>query len=194
MVVIVKLYAPKKTTYNNQALIYKNRGMDLENMLNDSNNYYLSIDKAVIYKKPTPIGVVKVGYKDNHKVINKGYFKEQSTLDYTGLYKGKYLDFEAKVTHNKTSFPLRNIHAHQIEHIKRVIRHKGISFLIIMINEIVYLLPGETFIDFINTNERKSIPYDFIKDNAHEIKYTYKPQLDYLKIVDKIYFRGEENG
>ncbi len=175
-------------TYNNKQLIYKNRGMDLENMINRSNQYYLDTDKAVIYKKPTPIGVVKVAFKDNHKIIDRGYFKEQSTLDYNGLYKGKYLDFEAKVTKNKTSFPLNNIHAHQIEHMKKVIKHGGISFLIIMINEIIYLLKGEDFLEYLNTHGRKSVAYEYIKEKGYELKIKLNPELDYLKIVDKIYF------
>ena len=147
-----------KTTSKDTSLrqiVYKNRGMDLESMLNNSNKYYLTADKAVIYKKPTPIGVVKVSYKDNYKIIDRGYFKEQSTLDYNGLYKGKYIDFEAKVTKNKTSFPLSNIHAHQIEHMRKIIKHGGITFLIIMINEIVYLLPGEKFLAYLDTHQRK---------------------------------------
>ena len=188
LVIIVLKINNSGNTYNNKAIIYKNRGMDLESMINDSNTYYLNIDKAVIYKKPTPIGVVKVSYNNNHKIINKGYFKEQSTLDYNGIYKGKYIDFEAKVTKVKTSFPLNNIHKHQIEHIKRIIKHGGITFLIIMINEIVYLLPGETFIEYLNVSNKKSIPYSFIKDKGYEINYGYAPVLDYLKIIDKIYF------
>ena len=184
--IIVAQNSNKEATL--KQLIYKNRGMDLESMLNNSNRHYLNTDKAVIYKKPTPIGVVKVAYKDNHKIIDRGYFKEQSTLDYNGLYKGKYIDFEAKVTKNRTAFPLSNIHNHQIEHMRKIIKHGGITFIIIMINEIVYLLPGQTFLDYIDTHNRKSIAYNFIKENGYEIKYTYSPELDYLKIVDKINF------
>ncbi len=39
-----------------------NLGMDLETMINDSNEFYLAIDKAIIHKKPTPIQIVKVDY------------------------------------------------------------------------------------------------------------------------------------
>lgn len=178
--------------YNNHKMIFKNKGMDLESMLNNSNNYYLAKDEAVIYKKPTPIGVVKVSYSNNHKIINKGYFKEQSTLDYNGIYKGKYIDFEAKVTQNKTSFPLQNIHKHQISHMQKIMKHGGITFFIILMNNIVYLLKGEDFIFFVKNNQRKSIPYQYLLDNAYEIKYGINPELDYLKIVDKIYFRGDK--
>ena len=111
--------------------------MNLENLINQSNDYYLKKDCALIYKKPTPIGVVDVSYKNHKKVIEKAYFKEQSTLDYNGLYRGKYIDFDAKETLNKTSFPLSNIHEHQINHIRNVIRHNGIAFLIIRILQIL---------------------------------------------------------
>ena len=170
---------------------YSNRGMNLESAINSSNEYYLLEDRALIYKKPTPIGVVDVSYANHKKTIEKAYFKEQSTLDYNGLYRGKYIEFDAKETLNKTSFPLSNIHEHQTKHIRNVIKHQGIVFLIIKMNDIVYLLTGEDYISYIDTENRKSISYNYIKDKAYIIREAYRPQLDYLTIVDKIYFKGE---
>ena len=170
---------------------YSNRGMNLEAAINSSNEFYREKDHALIYKKPTPIGVVDVSYANHKKTIEKAYFKEQSTLDYNGLYRGKYIEFDAKETLNKTSFPLSNIHEHQTKQIRNVIKHGGIAFLIIRMNDITYLLTGEDFIHYIDNNNRKSISYDFIKNNAHIIKEAYQPQLDYLNVVDKIYFKGE---
>ena len=91
-------------------------------------------------------------------------------MDYVGIYKGKYLDFDAKCTLNKSAFPLSNIHPHQLEHIKRIIKHGGISFLIIEFNNEYYLFKGETLIDFIRNNERKSIPLNYIEQNSKKIK------------------------
>ena len=182
-----------KKNYQNP-LSFKNRGMDLEDELNLSNDYYLELDKALIYKKATPIGVDKVTYTPKGKIIEKAYFKEQSTLDYNGLYRGKYIEYEAKVTKNKTAFPLHNIHSHQIKHIRNVLKHQGIVFLIIKINELVYLLKGDDFIYYIDSSNRKSIAYEFIKNNGYLIKYGFNPPLDYLKIVDKIYFKEDKNG
>lgn len=179
-------------TYKNP-LTYRNRGMDLESDLNTSNEYYRDIDKAYIYKKPTPIGVTDVSYSPKGKIIDRGFFKEPSTLDYNGLYRGKYIEYEAKVTKNRTSFPLANIHAHQIQHIRNILRHGGIVFLIIRINEIDYLLKGDDFVGYIDLHNRKSIPYEFIKSNGFVIKYGLNPALDYLEIVDKIYFKEEYN-
>lgn len=165
---------------------YGNRGMNLESLINETNEYYLNNDIALIFKKPTPIGIAKVSYNNFGKSIDKAFFKEQSTLDYNGLYKGKYIEFDAKETLNKTSFPLSNIHQHQLKHIRNVINHKGICFLIIKMNSLYYLLLGESLIYFIDHNERKSIPYDYIKNNAFEIIEKYNPSLDYIKIIDKL--------
>ncbi len=180
-----------KKCYTKLTVSHSNRGMNLESLLNSTNEYYLKKDKALIYKKPTPIGVVDVSYKNHKKVIEKAYFKEQSTLDYNGLYRGKYIEFDAKETLNKTSFPLSNIHEHQTKQIRDVIKHGGIVFLIIRMNGLVYLLTGEDYIQYIDNNERKSISYSYIENNAYLIKESYQPQLDYLKVVDKIYFKGE---
>ena len=178
-------------SYTKLSVSHSNRGMNLENAINISNEYYLNKDRALIYKKPTPIGVVDVSYQNHKKIIEKAYFKEQSTLDYNGLYRGKYIEFDAKETLNKTSFPLSNIHEHQTKQIRNVIKHGGIVFLIIRMNNLNYLLTGEDYIEYIDNNERKSISYKYIEEKAHIIKESYQPQLDYLKTIDEIYFKGE---
>ena len=90
----------KKTTktLNSNPIIselsHKNRGMTLENEINISNEYYCEIDKAYIYKKPTPIKIAKVDYPSRNKaVIKEAFFTVPSTTDYNGIYKGKYIDF-----------------------------------------------------------------------------------------------------
>lgn len=179
----------QKTKYQKNIIDYRNRGMDLETIINQSNDYYLDIDRAVIYKKPTPIGILEVDYKHNR--IKDAYFKDKSTFDYNGIYRGKYIDFEAKESHSKTSFPLANIHEHQIKHLKRILKHGAISFLIVEIRCEYYLLDGRELLDFIERNTRKSIPYDFFKERCHRIEEKLRPQLDYLNVVDEVYFKGE---
>ena len=164
--------------------------MKLENLINLSNEYYIENDIAIIYKKPTPILVCNVDYKKNK--ILEGYYKVPSTLDYNGIYKGKYIDFDAKETLNKTSFPLSNLHDHQLLHMKRIINHNGISFLIIKMNNLYYLLDGNYIIEFIKNNERKSIPYDYIKKYGVLIKEGIRPALDYIKVIDNIYFKEDK--
>ena len=168
---------------------YGNRGMFLENIINDSNTYYNSIDKCLIFKKPTPIKVLNVSYPSNKShLIDKAVYSSISTLDYNGIYREKYIEFDAKECHSKTSFPLSNIKEHQLEHIKKVILQKGIVFLIIFINNEFYLLKGEDLIDFIKNNDRKSIEYSYIKEHGYKINESYTPRLKYLDAVDKAYF------
>ena len=163
---------------------FSNRGMDLEQIIEMSNQYYIDNDIAYIYKKPTPIGVTKVAYNEKGKRIMDGFYKCPSTLDFNGIYKGYYIEFDAKVTLNKTSFPISNVHEHQINHINNINKHGGIVFLIIMMNNKYFLLMGSTFLDFIKNNSRKSIPYEFLENNAYEINLSLNG-LDYLKIIDK---------
>lgn len=83
------------------------RGMNLEEDINLTNEYYLSHDIAVIHKKPTPIQIVKVSYPERSSAkIVEAYFRTPSTTDYNGIYKGKYIDFEAKETKHYL-FPLQ---------------------------------------------------------------------------------------
>ena len=166
-----------------------NRGMDFEKEINLSNEYYKEHDICLIIKRPTPINVVKVDYSKGAKITH-AYFEEQSTTDYNGVYKGKYIDFEAKNTKNKTSFPLNNITKHQIEHLKKVKLHNGIAFFIIQFESLnrVFILDAEYVIHFYEHEDRKSIPLDCFISNGVEVEKAYNPRLKYIDAVDKLYF------
>lgn len=169
---------------------YKNRGMNLESDLNITNEFYRSIDRAYIYKKPTPIQIVHVDYESRQlATITKAYFKEPSTTDYNGIYKGKYIDFEAKETKNNTSFHLNNIHKHQIKHLQNIVNHDGIAFLIIRFVNLdkTYFLEATSLLEFIKCSKRKSIPLSYFEEKGYIIKNKINPRIDYLEIVDKLY-------
>ena len=166
---------------------YGNRGMDLESDLNDTNTYYLNNDIAIIYKKPTPITINKVDYKSRRDaVITEAHFKIPSTTDYNGIYKGKYIDFEAKETRSTTSFPLANIHKHQIDHLEKIYKHGGICFLIVRFVKLnkTYLLYIEDLLDLINSSKRVSIPLSYFEEKGYLIKEGIIPRLNYLAIID----------
>ena len=175
---------PDGRKHNNKTIYTGKRGMSLESDINDTNKYYLDNDIAVIYKKPTPTKVIKL---DGNR-IKDGFYEIPSTTDYNGIYKGKYVDFEAKETKSKTSFSLNNIHDHQIKHLERIINHGGISFIIIRFTSLneTYLLMTKDFIDYIYNNERKSIPYDYIKEKGYIIKERLNPRLDYIEILNNL--------
>lgn len=174
-------------------LEYGNRGMTLEEDLNESNLYYLTNQIAVIHKKPTPVQIVHVDYpKRSSAVIKEAYFKTPSTTDYNGVYKGRYIDFEAKETQNDTSFPLRNFHEHQIKHMRDVLSCGGISFVIIRFakSEEVFLLEGKylfQFWDRMQQGGRKSIKKEEIVECGHYIPLGIQPRIDYIRIIDSVY-------
>ncbi len=172
---------------------YSNRGMNLENDLNETNNYYRLNDIAIIYKKPTPITIANVDYHSRtDAIITKAYFKTPSTTDYNGIYKGKYIDFEAKETTSLTSFPIKNIHPHQIEHLKKVYEHGGIAFLIIRFTKlnVTYFLTYENFNKCISEGQ-KSIPLKLFHKYGYPIKDKYNPRVDYIEIINNYCLKGE---
>lgn len=171
-----------KKTYT-KIVNYGNRGMELENLINMANERYIENDIAIIYKKPTPVKVVKYDY--NKMRITDAYYESPSTLDYNGVYDGYYIEFDAKNT-NLKNLPLSNIADHQIKHIRNIINHKGIAFLVIMILEEVYILPGNKLLWFIDNETRKSIPYDYIKDNGIKCNYNYLKGIDYIPGVKEL--------
>ncbi|MCP3030729.1 Holliday junction resolvase RecU [Halobacillus sp. A1] len=173
---------------------FSNRGMTLEEDIAVTNEYYRIANIANIHKKPTPVQIVDVHYpKRSAAVIKEAYFKQASTTDFNGIYRGSYIDFEAKETKNKTSFPLSNIHQHQIDHMKDCHHHGGICFLIIKfsLRDETYLLPAENLFHYWEaqfSGGRKSISYLDIKSKGEALPFHYQARVDYIKVLDKLYF------
>ncbi|TMU86793.1 Holliday junction resolvase RecU [Bacillus sp. BHET2] len=184
----------KKAKAKPKQISYSNRGMTLEEDINETNQYYLTFHKAVIHKKPTPVQIVDVHYPSRSAaVIKEAYFKQPSTTDYNGVYKGRYIDFEAKETKNKTSFPLQNFHEHQILHMESVYEQQGITFVLVRfsVTEEVFLLPYEAlryFWDRMVGGGRKSIKRNEMEERGIRIPLGLHPRVDYLKIVHQLYF------
>ncbi|MGJ9456784.1 Holliday junction resolvase RecU [Oceanobacillus sp. CF4.6] len=184
----------RKRSSGKESKTFSNRGMTLEEDINITNQFYLDTNKAVIHKKPTPVQIVNVNYpKRSAAVITEAYFKQASTTDYNGLYRGKYIDFEAKETKNKTLFPLANIHDHQISHMESIIGHGGVSFMIIRFAayDETYFMETEKLFSFWNdklNGGKKSISYEQVKQNSFLIPFQYQTRVDYLSIIDKLYF------
>jgi recombination protein U len=173
---------------------FSNRGMTLEEDLNETNEYYRERHIAVIHKKPTPVQIVQVDYPNRSAaVIKEAYFKLASTTDYNGVYKGKYIDFEAKETQNTTSFPLKNFHQHQIDHMEEVVNQGGICFVILRFtkSEKVYLLEAKHLLTFwkrMSSGGRKSITREEIQQWGHCIPLGFRPRIDYIRIIDTLSF------
>lgn len=193
-----KPYIPKKpdgafSEKRQKNRSYSNRGMTLEDDLNETNEYYRERKIAVIHKKPTPIQIVQVDYPNRSAaVIKEAYFKLASTTDYNGVYRGKYIDFEAKETQNAVSFPLKNFHQHQIDHMEAVLLQQGICFVILCFTktEQVYLLEASRLLSYwerMINGGRKSITKEEIEQCGHYIPLGFRPRIDYIRIIDMLF-------
>ena len=111
-------------TWNSRGL----RGSTLEEMVNRTNDWYLERGLALIQKIPTPITPVKMDKE--HRQITLAYFDKRSTIDYIGAVQGIPVCFDAKECVAET-FPLQNIHEHQVEFMRQFERQDGIAFLLI---------------------------------------------------------------
>ena len=184
----------EKKQKKSKNLTKANLGSDFEDEINESNEYYQNKNIAVIHKKPTPVQIVKVDYPARNKAkIVEAYYKTPSTTDYNGIYKEKYIDFEAKSC-RELNFSFERIYDHQIRHLEQIDKMGGISFLIIEFSSIdeVYILPAKLLVEKYEESlngGRKSIPYDYIKDNGVVVERGFAPRLAYLKAVDKYYFK-----
>lgn len=167
-----------------------NRGMSLENDLNLSNEYYNDSGIALITKRPTPINVVKVDYSKGARIVD-AYFEKQSTTDYNGIYKGRYLDMEAKSTLSKNSFPLSNVYEHQLEHLTRVLAQNGLALFIIRFASLdeTYLIEAKHIIEVKTSGKRRSVPLQLIRQHGILIENGYAPRIDYLKALDQLLAR-----
>ena len=191
-----KKYIPKRTLSKANDVSkderFSNRGMTLEEDINETNEYYRTHGLAIIHKKPVPLQIVNVHYpKRSAAVVTEAYFKKPSTTDYNGVYNGRYIDFEAKETKNKTSFPLKNFHDHQIIHMREVVEQGGIAFALLSFKiwEEVYFLHAKDLFSFIDdkNQKRKSIPKKEIEERGTLIPLGFHPRIDYLKVIDNLF-------
>ncbi|HHX79257.1 MAG TPA: Holliday junction resolvase RecU [Acholeplasmataceae bacterium] len=188
----MKINYPNPSLNNLKPKKIKSYGMLFEEALNISNEYYRNQDIAHIYKKPTPIQVVKVDYPSRNKAkIVEAYYKTPSTTDYNGIYKGKYIDYEAKETNN-LSFSFTHIANHQLLHLQNIDKHGGIAFIIIYYRKVekVIIIDIKIFMELYKLgleNKEKSIKVAKALEIGVEVKLKYSPPIDYLKALDILY-------
>lgn len=122
-------------TWNSRGL----RGSTLEELLNRTNEKYLENKLALIQKIPTPITPINIDKDTRH--ITLAYFDQKSTVDYIGVVQGIPVCFDAKECHTDT-FPLANIHEHQVKFMDNFEIQDGIAFILISFthrNEFYYM-------------------------------------------------------
>lgn len=152
-------------TWNSRGL----RGSTLEEFINHSNERYSEMGLALMQKIPTPITPVRMD-KD-HRQITLAYFDKASTVDYIGAVQGIPVCFDAKECCVKT-FPLANIHPHQVTFMEEFEKQKGIAFFLIYFSadNVFYYLTLRKLQEFWNRMEaggRKSFRRDELDEEFY---------------------------
>ena len=104
------------------------RGSTLEELINRTNESYREKGLALIQKIPTPITPIEIDKASRH--ITLAYFDMKSTVDYIGAVQGIPVCFDAKECAVRT-FPLQNIHPHQIAFMREFEKQGGVAFIIL---------------------------------------------------------------
>ena len=142
------------------------RGSALEELVNRTNEYYLSKGLALIQKIPTPITPIEIDSKSHH--ITLAYFEKKSTVDYIGAVQGIPVCFDAKESAVDT-FSLQNIHSHQVEFMKQFKNQGGIAFFLIYYShkDLFYYMNIDEMVPFVERaekGEQKSIKFSELKE------------------------------
>lgn len=160
------------------------RGSTLEDMINKTNECYRNSGLCLIQKIPTPITPIEMNAK---KQITLAYFDSKSTVDYIGVVQGIPVCFDAKELQTDT-FPLHNVHDHQIRFMKDFEAQGGISFIVIYYthrNE-MYYLPFRQLYEFWQRMEdggRKSFRFEEI-DRTFVIRRKGEYLCHYLEALN----------
>ena len=169
-------------TWNSRGL----RGSTLEELVNRANDQYREKHLALIQKVPTPITPIKIDKETRH--ITLAYFDQKSTVDYIGAVQGYPVCFDAKEC-NTDTFPLQNIHEHQVKFMEEFEKQGGIAFILIMFshrNEFYYLTykAMRSFWDRSLSGGRKHFKYEEL-DPAFFLPHNPRVFVPYLEGIQR---------
>ena len=176
-------------TWNSRGL----RGSTLEDLVNRTNEQYREKGLALIQKIPTPITPVRMDKENRH--ITLAYFEQRSTVDYIGAVQGIPVCFDAKECAADT-FPLANIHPHQVEFMRDFEQQGGIAFFLIFYPHLdrFYYLPFRQLAQFwerMQQGGRKSFRMDEL-DETFFFSHQSGILVPYLDMIQKDLDRREE--
>lgn len=169
-------------TWNSRGL----RGSTLEDLLNRTNEKYLENGLALIQKIPTPITPINIDKASRH--ITLAYFDQKSTVDYIGAVQGIPVCFDAKEC-NTDTFPLANIHEHQVRFMENFENQDGVAFILIYYThkEEYYYLTFKKLKNFWTRAQeggRKSFRYEEL-DTDYFLPKVNGVLVPYLNILQK---------
>ena len=162
------------------------RGSTLEDFINQTNETYRQNHLALIQKIPTPITPINIDKETRH--ITLAYFDQKSTVDYIGVVQGIPVCFDAKECHADT-FPLQNIHNHQLLFMEEFEEQEGIAFFLLYFSTLekfyyLTLKEAKSFFERSANGGRKSFRVDELNE---EFFFGMKPNcpVPYLDMIQK---------
>ena len=169
------------------------RGSTLEDLVNQTNEAYRERYLALIQKVPTPIKPIEIDQASRH--ITLAYFDQKSTVDYIGVVQGIPVCFDAKESAVET-FPLHNIHEHQVRFMQEFEEQGGIAFILLQFTEKdeTYYVPFRDILRFWNRAKqggRKSFRYEEI-NRDYLVRPNGNALLHYLEALQKDLDEREE--
>ena len=169
-------------TWNTRGL----RGSTLEELINHTNDSYREKHLALIQKIPTPITPIEIAKESRH--ITLAYFEKKSTVDYIGADQGIPVCFDAKEC-SASTFPLQNIHPHQVAFMQEFEQQGGIAFIILHFTALdeIYYMPLSHIMRFWNRMEeggRKSFTYEEV-DKSWRITAKRDMLVHYLEMLQR---------
>lgn len=151
--------------------MHSNRGMFLEELINNTNRYYERQKIALIEKREVPILITK---KDGAKI--EGMIKSKSKVDYFGNWNGSHIEFEAKTTSCST-FYASKLSEHQRTFLKNSSSQLGITFIILYFSKYRKFFLVKTF--------EGNISYAHCLEKEKEIPLKFPGILDYISLLSK---------
>ncbi len=167
--------------------IKSNMGMGFENDISKCCDFYRSKGIADIYKRPTPIKVVRMS-KTKPGMIEEAYFEAKSTTDYVGIYKGKYIDFECKETIHDT-VPYHMIREQQYDHLSFILELGGVGFFLVSFksHQEVYLMRADIILDEIRKKKHPGFKREFFKEHGILVERSYLPPYKIIECMEKAF-------
>lgn len=142
---------------------------------------YKLLRQAYIEKIPTDIAVIRRGGK-----VVECIFRDKASLDFSGVIKdGRCVYIEAKSCQSKTSFPFSLVKDHQFTIAFELLNYTNLVFFLIEMREIdkVFLIKASDIKEFKDTQDRQSLPLEWINKKGIEID---GKEFDFLASIDKI--------
>ncbi|QBQ07508.1 Holliday junction-specific endonuclease [Spiroplasma gladiatoris] len=142
-------------------MILANKGMYLETIINNCLEFWISLGLLV---QKMPVNNKLISIENN---IIKAKLDKNQFCDYNGIYKGFYLEFEAKET-SKNYFDLNNLKKNQVDKLDLIMKLKGLTFILIYFH--MYDKYFCLNYSYIKKFRKKKIEYDWFINNCYELQ------------------------